>query len=94
MATEQQHQADLQDPTLIERYIAVDPADRGPADARVAEYGTPVWALVAYYLGDADGDVAQVAADYELPVEAVHAALAYYQRYKAFIDAKLLLNAA
>lgn len=92
--TMEQQATQREDEALFERHIASDPAGRGVAHAHLAEYGTPVWALVAYYLGEASADVARVAADYELPVEAVHAALAYYRRYKAFIDAKLLLNAA
>jgi uncharacterized protein (DUF433 family) len=79
---------------LIERHIAPDPAGRGAAYARLRDYGTPVWALVGYLGGDAAGGVERVAADYAVPVEAVRAALAYYARHKALIDAKLLLNAA
>jgi hypothetical protein len=83
-----------QEQALIDEYIKVDPRDRGPADAYLVEYSAPVSALIAYCLGDAQHDVDRVAVDYEVPVEAVPAALAYYQRHKAFIDAKLLLNAA
>jgi uncharacterized protein (DUF433 family) len=41
-----------------------------------------------------DGDVAQLAAAYALPREAVEAALAYYHRHKELIDARIALNAA
>jgi uncharacterized protein (DUF433 family) len=78
---------------LIERYIDLD-TDRYPsgrADARLREYGVPVWALVGY-LRVVDNDVDRVAEDYELPREAVEAALAYYRRNQAYIDARLLLN--
>lgn len=37
-------------------------------------------------------DFAQVAADYDLPVGAVAAALAYYRRHQATVDARILLN--
>jgi uncharacterized protein (DUF433 family) len=38
-------------------------------------------------------DVAQVAADYALPSEAVEAAMAYYRRHKDLIDARIVANA-
>lgn len=94
VATEQQ-QADTQgQQALIERHIAPDPAGRGPAYARLRDEGTPVWALIAYYQGDAGGDVQLVAEGYGAPVEAVQAALAYYRHHQAVIDAWLLLNRA
>jgi len=80
---------------LIERYIDLD-TDRYPggrADARLREYGVPVWALIGQ-LRALSGDVDQVASDYELPREAVEAALAYYRSNKEYIDARLLLNSA
>jgi uncharacterized protein (DUF433 family) len=79
---------------LIDRHIAVDPDGRGAADAYLKDYGTSVWALVGYLHGDAAGDVGRAAADYEVPPEAVRAALAFYARHKALIDARLLLNSA
>lgn len=78
---------------LIERYI--DPNwDRygGRADARL-NVGVPVWSLVGY-LRVFNGDVDQVAAAFEIPREAVEAALAYYRRNKNYIDARFLLNQA
>ncbi len=78
---------------LIERYIDLD-TDRYPggrADARLREYGVPVWALIGH-LRVVDEDVDRVAEDYELPREAVEAALAYYRRNQPYIDARLLLN--
>jgi uncharacterized protein (DUF433 family) len=96
VTTEQQltAQAEREAQALIERHIAPDPAGRGAAYARLRDYGTPVWALIGYLGGAAAGDVEQAAADYGIPGEAVRAALAYYARHKALIDAKLLLNAA
>jgi uncharacterized protein (DUF433 family) len=82
----------MDEQALIDRYIAVDPYDHGPQDARLKDSGTPVWALIGYLEG-ASGDVARVAADYEIPLEAVQAAVAYYHRHRAPIDAKLLLSA-
>jgi uncharacterized protein (DUF433 family) len=80
---------------LIERYI--DPSwDRYPggrADARLRDSGVPVWALVGH-LRAVNDDVARVVADYDLPREAVDAALAYYRRHRDLIDARLILNTA
>jgi uncharacterized protein (DUF433 family) len=74
--------------------IWVDPSGRGPADARLAGYGTPVWALVAYSLGGAGRDVARIASDYGLPREAVDAAFAYFEAHREPILARLALNDA
>ncbi len=85
----------MDDQQLIDRYIDLD-TDRysgGRADARLKEYGVPVWALVGQ-LRVLDGDVDQLARDYELPSEAVQAALAYYRCNREYIDARLLLNSA
>ena len=60
-------------------------------EARLAEYGTPVWALIAYLNGP-DGGIARTAAAYHLPEIAVRAAIHYYERNRPFIDARLLLN--
>lgn len=80
---------------LIERYIDPhwDCYPGGRGDARLKDYGVPVWALVGQ-LRAIGGDLEQLAADYELPLEAASAALAYYRRNKKYIDARLLLNAA
>jgi len=51
----------------------------------------PVWALIGH-LDVVDGDVDQVAHDYGIPHEAVDASLAYYERHKPSIDARLALN--
>ena len=78
---------------LIAQYIDADPWGAGRDEARVRQYGTPVWALVAY-LDVAKGDLGRVAEDYGLPREAVEAAIGYYHQNKAAIDARLLLNEA
>jgi uncharacterized protein (DUF433 family) len=95
VTTEQQAaQAEREEGALIERHVAPDPAGRGAPYARLTESGAPVWALVAYHQGDAGGDVRLVAEGYGASVEAVRAALAYYRRHRAEIDAWLLLNRA
>jgi uncharacterized protein (DUF433 family) len=87
--------ATLTDDALIERYIDSnwDRYPGGRADARLRDYGVPIWALIGH-LRAIGNDVDQVAIDYELPREAMDAALAYYRRNKKFIDARLLLNSA
>ena len=79
------------DQALIRTYI--DAESEGRDGARLREFGTPVWALVAYR-DVVKGDMARVAADYDLPRAAVDAAMAYYRRNKALIDARILLNEA
>lgn len=78
------------DEALIEQFIDADADDRGPAYARLAEYGTHVWAIIGYW--KAVKDEAQVAKDYDVPIEYVRAAQAYYRRYKRYIDAFHILN--
>lgn len=41
----------------------------------------------------AKSDVDLVARDYQIPIEAVHAALQYYEKHKEIIDSKLIVNA-
>lgn len=81
----------MHDDEVIARCIEENPWHPGPADVRLIESGVPVWALAGQYLAGA-GDVAEIAADYALPCEAVEAALAYYRRHQAVIDARLAAN--
>ncbi len=78
---------------LIERWIEQSPRGPDPAEARLVEFGIPVWALVGY-LEAVENDVARVADDYEVPREAVEAALAYYRWHREVIDARIAANAA
>lgn len=61
---------------LIERYIELDPNRPSKAEARLKGYNVKVWAL-AGHSRVVDGDIDQVAHDYDLPREAVEAALAF-----------------
>ena len=79
---------------LIARYVEEDPHRPGPAHARLTPWGTPVWALISYWQQAVCGDLAQAAADYEISLEAAEASVAYYERNKAMIDARILLNSA
>jgi uncharacterized protein (DUF433 family) len=76
---------------LIARYIEENPYKPGRANARLIDYGIAVWALVGA-LEAANGNIAEVAADYELPPDAINAAIAFYQRHKAIIDDRRLGN--
>ena len=79
-------------PSPIERWIESSPHYPGPQEARLVEYGVSVWVLIAYLRAVGD-DVARVAEDYALPLEAVEAALAYYREHQPLIDAQIAMNA-
>jgi uncharacterized protein (DUF433 family) len=78
---------------MIQFYIEPNPWRPGVEEARLAKLGVPVWALVAHFHALAD-DAEQVARDYDLRPEALQAALAYYRRNKAAIEARIAANAA
>ena len=75
----------------IRRYIVADPRKPGAANARMAESGTPVWALVPY-LRLYGGDYARVADDFGISKEAAEAADVYYHQNKAAIEARIAAN--
>lgn len=83
----------MTDQELITRYIEQHPRKLGVSEARLAGSKVAVWALVGY-LRMVDGDVDRVAADYDLPREAVDAALAYYRQHRAALDLRLAANGA
>ena len=78
---------------LVARWIEPNPHRPGVEDAILVGYGVSVWALIGY-LSMVENDIARVAADYELPLEAVEAALGYYQEHQSAIDARLAANLA
>jgi hypothetical protein len=86
----------MDDDALIAQYVAEDPDHPGPADARLADSGVPIWALIGYLQAAVQGDISQAAADYVVPEDAVRAAVAYYNRSRnqPLIDALIALNAA
>ena len=63
---------------------------------RILQRLYPVWALIGRL--EAHGGTAEaaerVAADYELPVDAVQAAIAFYRRHRAEVDARIAANSA
>ncbi len=76
---------------LIAEYIVIAPERDSFEDARLAEYGVPVWALVGY-LPAAQGDLGSIAEAYQLPLDAVLAAFAFYARHRAAIDTRIAAN--
>ena len=65
---------------------------RGKGYSRLWEYGTPVWAIVQRLGEPSSENVARVAEEYHLPEVAVQAAIRFYQRNKASINAVIQLN--
>lgn len=87
-----EREVDEQADDLIATWIEVAEYD-GPHQARIKEYGTPVWALVGA-LPAYSFDGRTVAESYGLPWEVFQAAMAFYHRHKTVIDARVLLNAS
>jgi uncharacterized protein (DUF433 family) len=83
----------VDDDALVRDFIEENPYHPGPADARLRQEAVPVWALITYWHA-AEHDAARVATDYHLPTAAVAAALAYYRRHEAVIEARIAANAA
>ena len=75
---------------LIARYIEENPHRPGADEVRLIDFGISVWALIGYL--HAVGNVRQVADDYGVPVEAVSAAIAYYEQHQDIINARLAAN--
>lgn len=76
---------------LIGRYLEPNPNQPWLAEAWLTGYHVRVWALVGA-LPSVDGDLARLARAYDVPVEAVQAAMAFYRRHKCLIDARLAEN--
>ena len=76
----------------MDQYIELDPQRPWAGKARLIESGVPVWALVEGGVRVANQDANVVAHDYDLSLPAVMAALTYYHRHQATIDARLEQN--
>src|SRR5947209_1460179 len=74
-----------------QQFEVADIRGRGPDDARLVKYGTPVWAIVSY-LRVNGWNLDDIALGFEIPPGAVKAAINYYYKYKEYIDARILLN--
>lgn len=83
----------MSDNDRITAYIELNPHRPGPDEALLKAYGVPVWALIGY-LPAVGGSVSHVAADYDVPLEAVEAAIAYYHQHRSIIDARIAANSA
>lgn len=76
---------------LIEQHIVPHPLKRGRAFARLRESGYPV-ALVIGFLDSVNGDVEETASNFKLSEAEIMAAIAFYRRHKAYIDAVNLID--
>ena len=77
---------------LIGRYIEPNPHKPTLAEAWLKDSAIPVWALIGSLPG-VDHDPDARAEAYGVPIEAVRAALAFYDRHRCLIDARLAENA-
>jgi uncharacterized protein (DUF433 family) len=75
----------------LDAMIEQDPGKPGRHNARLAEYGTHVWAIIASLQGTG-WSIAQTAKNHQLPEAAVVAAIRYYENHRDLIDAELLLQ--
>jgi uncharacterized protein (DUF433 family) len=76
---------------LIARWIQQRPRRVGPAEAWVLPYGVPVWILIGQ-LQLEEWNLERIASDHRLSLEAVRAAVAYYQRHQIAIDERIEQN--
>jgi hypothetical protein len=78
---------------LIDRFIRLDPHRPTPDEAIALPSGVKVWAVIGD-LRTNDGDVRCTAQGYDLPEEAVRAAMVLHERHRTFIDNRLDRNAS
>lgn len=76
---------------LILAWLEIDPNREMRSEVRLQKYYIHVWAIVGA-IEAYRGDLADAAAAYDVPVEAVRAALAFYSRNRAVIDARIEAN--
>jgi uncharacterized protein (DUF433 family) len=76
---------------LIAAYIEPNPQRPGADEARLKEFGVSVWAIIDKYQ-TANGDLAHVARQYDVPIEAIEAAVAYYSKHRAVINNRRAAN--
>jgi hypothetical protein len=78
---------------LIDRWVEPSPHKPGPAEAWVLPGCVSIWVVICQLEIEA-GKAEVVAEDYELPLEAVQAAIAYYQSHKKAVDRRIARNRA
>jgi uncharacterized protein (DUF433 family) len=76
---------------LIEAWLEVNPAKPTRTEVRTRIGAVPVWAIIGN-LESHGNDTVDLAAAYDIPHDAVRAALAYYQRHASVIDARIEAN--
>jgi hypothetical protein len=88
---EQLHLPDDLIDALIDQYVQQDPNRRGRHEARVVtEIASPqIWILIPYLRA---ARVEEIAEAYNLPMEAVLAAIGYDRRLPDLFDARILLE--
>lgn len=72
----------------VTAYIEQHPRKRDPAEARLVRTGTPVWSLIGYLIG-VNWDREKTARDYDIPLEALDAAIAYYHAHEADLQPRI-----
>lgn len=80
-----------QNQQIIARWIEPHPRKRGAEEARLKGSKVSVWAIIGQLRAEGR-DVGRVAEDYNVPLGAVEAALAYYEQHQAAIDDRLAAN--
>lgn len=73
---------------LIAQYIEENPHRPGPGDAIIRGVGVSVWIVVEAYRASGR-DSERIARAWDIPREAMDAALAYYAKHTAAIDARI-----
>jgi uncharacterized protein (DUF433 family) len=73
---------------LIEKWIELNLHKQQKEEAVIRDTLVPVWSLVGYSEAY-HGDLARVADGFEIPLEAVEAAMAYYAAHKCIIDNRI-----
>ena len=81
------------DNDLITQHIETNPQRPAVSEARLVHYGVPIWAIIGY-LEAVHWDESRAAEAYDVSIEAVQAAVAFYRLHKSDIDARLAANAA
>ncbi len=77
---------------LIETWIELNPHKQRKEEAVIRHTLVPVWSLVGFSAAY-HGDLARVAKGFNIPLEAVEAAMAYYAANKCVIDNRIEANA-
>lgn len=79
---------------LIERWIEPSPHRAGADEVRIKGCAVSVWAIIGYVSTGDEEELAAIADGFRIPVDAVRAAVAYYERHRAVIDNRLAANRA